>query len=211
MRGRGGGTGNLLFPYTEKKVQLIKFVLIWVYGLRPSPVNLHRWDFVEDARCHLCDKPGTMQHALSSCQTALAQGRYRWRHDIVLRELTDILERERRKKTNTKKKAINFVKESQRGKKTKAPTTSVLDESKFWEIKVDLGEELLFFPNIIHTAQRPDTVIWSPNDRKLVIVERRSPVRQDVRKPMNGRWQSTLNYENSAGGVVGVPGCFPWR
>ena len=101
----------------------IKFLLRSVYDLLPSPANLHRWGLVEDPICHLCDKPGIMQHALSSCQTALAQGRYRWRHDTVLRELADILEWERRKKRNTKKKAcpaINFVKEGQTGKKTKA-------------------------------------------------------------------------------------------
>ena len=110
-----------------------------------------------------------MQHALSSCQTALSQGRYRWRRDIVPRELADMLERER----NTKKKAcpaINFVKEGQTGKKTKAPATSILEESDFWEMKVDLGKQL-FFPNIIHTAQRLDIVIWSPNDRKLAMVK----------------------------------------
>ena len=55
-------------------------------------------------------------------------------------------------------------------KKTKAPTTSILDESDCWEMTVDPGKQL-FFPNIIHTAQRPDIVIWSPNDRKLVMVE----------------------------------------
>ena len=95
-----------------------------------------------------------MQHALSSCQTALVQGRYRWRHDTVLRELADKLERERRKNRNTKKKtcpAINCVKEGQTGKKTKVPTTSILDESDCWEMKVDLGKQL-FFPNIIHTV-----------------------------------------------------------
>ena len=114
-----------------------------------------------------------MQHALSSCQTALAHGRYICRHDTVLRELADTLERERRKKRNTKRKACpatNFVKDGQTGKKTKAPTTSILDESDCWEMKVDLGRQLVF-PNIIHTAHRPDIVIWSPNDRKLVMVE----------------------------------------
>ena len=30
-------------------------------------------------------------------------------------------------------------------------------------------------------------------------------------KHMNGRWSSTLNYKNSAGGVVEVPVCFLWR
>ena len=65
-----------------------------------------------------------MQHALSSCQTTLAQGRYRWRRDTVLQERADILERERTKKRHIKKKActaINFVKEGHTGKKIKAP------------------------------------------------------------------------------------------
>ena len=66
---------------------------------------------------------------MPSCQTALAQGRYRW------------------------------------------PTTSVLDESDCSEMKVDLGIQLVFFPNISHTIQRPNIGIWSPNDRKLVMVE----------------------------------------
>ena len=147
---------------------------------------------MEDPRFHLCDKPGIMQHALSSCQTALSQGRYRWRRDIVPRELADILERER----NTKKKAcpaINFVKEGQTGRKTKVPTTSIIDESDCWEMKVDLGKQLVF-PNIIHTAQRPDIVIWSPNDRKLVMVELTVPGETRCEEAYERRWPSTLNY-----------------
>ena len=139
----------------------LKFLLRSVYDLLPSPANLHRWGLVEDPRCHLCDKPGTMQHSLSSCQTALAQGRYRWRHDTVIKELADTLEREGKKKRNIKKKActaINFVKEGQTGKKAKASTTSILVESDCWEMKVDLWKPLVF-PNIIHTAQRLDIVI----------------------------------------------------
>ena len=87
--------------------------------------------------------------------------------------LADTLELDRRKERTTNKKAcpaINFIKEGQTGKKTKAPTTSILDESDCREMNVDLGKQL-FFPNIIHTAQRPDIVIWSPNDRKLMMVE----------------------------------------
>ena len=87
--------------------------------------------------------------------------------------LADTLELDRKKERTTKKKAcpaINFIKEGQTGKKTKAPTTSIIDETDCWEMKVDLGKQL-FFPNIIHTAQRPDIVIWSPNDRKLMMVE----------------------------------------
>jgi len=79
---------------------------------------------LQDPICHLCDKPGTMQHDLSSCQPTLGQGRYRWRYDNVLRELADFLERERRKKRHTKQKAcpaINCVKEGQTSKKPTRP------------------------------------------------------------------------------------------
>ena len=37
-------------------------------------------------------------------------------------------------------------------------------------MKADLGIQLVF-PNIDHTTKRPDIVIWSPNDKTLVIVE----------------------------------------
>ena len=123
----------------------LKILLRLVYDLLPSPANLHRWGLVEDQICHLCDKPGNMQHAISmsTCQTAIAQGGYRWRHDTVLGELADILERDRRKKRNTKKKAlqaINVVEEDQTGNKTKATTTWILDEFDCWEMKVNLGK-----------------------------------------------------------------------
>ena len=61
------------------------FLLRSVYGLLPSPANLCRWGLTRDPKCSLCDKPGTLEHVLSSCSTSLTQGRYRWRHDSVLR------------------------------------------------------------------------------------------------------------------------------
>ncbi|KAH3793851.1 hypothetical protein DPMN_153065 [Dreissena polymorpha] len=74
-----------------------------------------------------------MQHTLPSCQTALTQGRYRWRQYTVLKELADILERERRKTRPTNKKAvptIKFVKEGQTAKKARTAATSIRDESE---------------------------------------------------------------------------------
>ena len=70
------------------------FLLRSVYDLLPLPANLCRWGLTTDPKCSLCDKPGTLEHVMSSCSTALTQGRYRWRHDSVLRELADWLEKE---------------------------------------------------------------------------------------------------------------------
>jgi hypothetical protein len=150
----------------------LSFLLRSVYDLLPSPANLHRWGLVEDPRCPLCDKKGTMEHVLSSCQVALTQGRYRWRHDKVLQELASTLDRERRRKRETKKTRewISFVKEGQTRKTPPVTSTSVLDESDHWEMKADLGRRLVF-PDIVHTTQRPDIVIWSPNNKKLVVIE----------------------------------------
>ncbi|KAH3814627.1 hypothetical protein DPMN_143132 [Dreissena polymorpha] len=71
-----------------------------------------------------------MEHILSSCTTALTQGRYRWRHDSVLQELADKLERERTKKRPRQKpQMIQFVKKGHKAPKKLQPTSSVLDES----------------------------------------------------------------------------------
>ena len=52
------------------------FLLRSVYDLLSSPANLCRWGLTTDPKCSLCDKPGTLEHVLSSCSTALTQGRY---------------------------------------------------------------------------------------------------------------------------------------
>ena len=95
----------------------IQFLLRYVYDLLPTPTNLHRWGLTENPDCPLCGKPDTLEHVLSSCKTALTQGRFRWRHDQVLLELADVLERERaRKRRPTKVNNINFVRPGENGK-----------------------------------------------------------------------------------------------
>ncbi|XP_045195004.2 uncharacterized protein LOC123550644 [Mercenaria mercenaria] len=108
----------------------LSFLLRSVYDLLPSPSNLHRWGLQDNPICPLCDKVGTMEHVLSACSTSLTQGRYRWRHDCVLGELADTLERERTKKREKQSpQIIQFVKEGQTAPKKKAAITSLLDES----------------------------------------------------------------------------------
>ncbi|XP_052233232.1 uncharacterized protein LOC127846096 [Dreissena polymorpha] len=62
----------------------IIFQLRSAYYLLPSPANLHRWGKFDDPTCPLCGKIVMLEHTLSSCQTALTQGKYRWRHNKVL-------------------------------------------------------------------------------------------------------------------------------
>ncbi|KAL6473069.1 hypothetical protein MHYP_G00192570 [Metynnis hypsauchen] len=70
----------------------LSFLIRATYDTLPSPSNLSQW-YGSDESCHLCNAPNpSLQHILSSCKTALAQGRYRWRHDQVLRKLAEVLE-----------------------------------------------------------------------------------------------------------------------
>ena len=64
----------------------IKFLTKAVYDLLPTPANKSKW-FGEDERCNLCNERGTLNHILTGCRTALAQGRYTWRHNKVLQEI----------------------------------------------------------------------------------------------------------------------------
>ncbi|XP_015240280.1 PREDICTED: uncharacterized protein LOC107091067 [Cyprinodon variegatus] len=65
----------------------ISFLLRSVYDTLPTPANLHRLGLSESPLCKPCGEKGTMAHILSGCKIALAQGRYRWRHDKVLMTL----------------------------------------------------------------------------------------------------------------------------
>jgi len=144
----------------------ISFLLRSVYDVLPTPANLHRWKLTEDPSCTLCGKRGTLEHALSSCSTALSQGRYRWRHDRVLRQLADTLERERKKRRQVPQKETRVrLGEGQAGS-TGAQKNGALQSSKTWEMRVDL-EKRLVFPEVVQTTLRPDIVLWAPRTRKL--------------------------------------------
>ena len=65
-----------------------------------------------------------MAHILSGCQVALTQGRYRWQHDKVLRELADVQEVKRRRKepTDQKPRQIQFVRQAETTADKRAPS-----------------------------------------------------------------------------------------
>jgi hypothetical protein len=150
----------------------LSFLIRSVHDLLPSPTNLCRWGLITDPTCQLCDRPGTLEHVLSSCPTALSQGRYRWRHDTVLREVADWLEGERKKdhKTNPRDRRINFVKAGEATRSQSTQKSSILNGVSDWKLEVDLGKKLVF-PSIVHTNLRPDIVLWSQTGRKLIMIE----------------------------------------
>ncbi|XP_069128681.1 uncharacterized protein [Argopecten irradians] len=116
-------------------------------------------------------QPGINGHILSGCRTSLTKGRYRWRHDKVLRELAIIVDEERRRKRpkSTLGSMKMFVKEDEAVEIKKSATTSLLDKAKDREHKVDLDGRLVF--PIVETTLRPDMVLVSNQSSNIIVVE----------------------------------------
>lgn len=70
-----------------------------------------------------CGKREKMAHILPGCQVALTHGRYRWRHEKVLCELSEVLEVDRRRKRpkDQKQGQTQLVRQGEATAGTKAP------------------------------------------------------------------------------------------
>ena len=153
----------------------LRFLLRSVYDTLPSPANLYLWKLKEDPNCVLCGRKGTLEHILSSCTVSLSQGRYRWRHDTVLRQLAHCLEKERSKVRKVDKANlvhIPFIKGGESGSMTsvKQKRGSLLDKSETWEMRVDLDKRLVF-PEVVQTTLRPDIVLFSRSRKHIILIE----------------------------------------
>ncbi|XP_052224110.1 uncharacterized protein LOC127839765 [Dreissena polymorpha] len=160
--------------WTYEPLQL-SFLLRAAYDMLPTPQYLQRWKLTEDPTCPLCGSIGTLRYILSSCPTALAQGRYRWRHDQVLRMLADALERERKKERPRKKSGPQFISFVKEGTTKLIATTSsrscILQDANDWEMRADLVKKLVFPEEVAHTTLRPDIVLWSKTAKRVILVE----------------------------------------
>ena len=164
----------------------LSFVIRATYDLLPSPQNLKVW-YGEDPACPLCQTPATLRHILSGCPTSLAQGRYTWRHNQVLRELASTFEQRRTTinalpQTSSKKVHVTpFVPAGQpQGHHPTSKDTSILQSARDWRLEVDLDKKLVFPPEIVTTTLRPDMVLWSKAAKLAYVVELTVPWEEGV-------------------------------
>ena len=152
----------------------LKFLVKSVYDLLPTPSNKNIWYGGEDT-CKLCRENGTLSHILSGCGIALGQGRYKWRHDQVLRKIAKAVEEKRinhNKQGRRVEKKIEFVKEGEkRASKHNSLPGSYLDGANDWKLLVDLDGYLKFPIQIADTAQRPDMLLMSESTKRAGVIE----------------------------------------
>ena len=149
----------------------VRFLIQTVYDGLPSPANLHVWGKIETPSCGLCSGRGSLEHILSSCPKALADGRYRWRHDQVLKAVAEIVASAITTSKQRRPKSINFVKAGEKRTPQSRTTTGLLASAADWQLKVDLGKQLRFPEHIASTRLRPDMVIFSNSTKQVIMME----------------------------------------
>lgn len=162
----------------EMEASTISFIIRAIYDVLPSPKNLQDW-YGEDPTCALCPIPATLRHILTGCKTSLTQGRYTWRHNQVLKSLAAALETKRNTINSSPRTAFNsiqaptFIREGQRKPKhpPTEPEVGKLALAQDWKMIVDIGQQLVFPPEIAATTLRPDLVLWSPSLKAVNIIE----------------------------------------
>ena len=174
----------------------LKFYLQGTLQIAPSPSYLKVIGVLEDARCPLCQVRGCkLYHILSCCPTALDQGRFKWRHDEVLRVLRWHIDKARRAMTSAKvRKVPKVMKKTFIGAVENKPTTrtrsppSILEQASDWCITADLPEMSYHFPaHVAVTGKKPDIVLWSNSLKKIILIELTVPVERACRRHIRGR------------------------
>ncbi|XP_029688563.1 uncharacterized protein [Takifugu rubripes] len=138
-----------------------------------ASANLHAWGKSETPTCSLCSGRGSLEHLLSSCPKSLADGRYHWCHDQVLKAVAEsiALAISTSKHHHAPKKAISFIKAGERPRAGPQITTGLLHTATDWQLHVDLGKQLLFPQHIVTTSLRPDMIIISEASKHLIMLE----------------------------------------
>ena len=159
----------------------LSFLIRATYDQLPSRTNLVKWSKETDPTCPLCrEKPQTMEHVLSSCRVALANGRYTWRHNKVLEELTQAIFCNQKPPTSRSAPVTTFVSEGGKEKWTglcqvlsdEGTSKNLLGPAKDWIVAADLPDWRGSYPDIVkETGQRPDIVVWSESDPRIILIE----------------------------------------
>ena len=70
----------------------MKFILNASINTLPTQDNLKLWNKSTSDKCALCGNRDSTLHTLSGCRVALDQGRYTWRHDNIVKYITDSID-----------------------------------------------------------------------------------------------------------------------
>ena len=159
----------------------LKFLAQSVYDVLPSPANLFTWGKSGIPSCPLCAGKDTLRHIMSACPRALSDGRYRWRHDLVLRTVADTVDAAIRA-NNYKPEArpIYFVQAGESPPSACKINSCLLSTTQDWQWRVDIGNCLKVPEQIATTTLRPDLILWSTETKQVLLIELTVPWEENI-------------------------------
>ena len=171
----------------------LRFSLQAITNTTPTPDNLRRWGNSEiDSACSLCGQTCTLRHVLNACKVSLFQGRYLWRHNLILgclqKYLLDFWSSVKKENCAATAPFIRLVPEGTKAinlpssRQTRRPLVSndLLRCGNDWVFLFDLETGLIFPPEIASTTQRPDIVIYSKSKKIVVLIELTCPLEDRI-------------------------------
>ena len=161
-----------LFGLPDK---LLTFALAAATNSLPTRRNMCLWRKMTSWGCPLCGKMQTLGHVLNACPTALAEGRYNFRHDLVLGVFVNCVSQ------SLPDLAIHFM------------LDYVSDSRKY------------VFPLPVHTSLRPDAVVTSKDGATIWILELTVPLPHRVSESNSlkvARYQHLADELTALGRVV---------
>ena len=156
----------------------ISFLIKSTFDMMPSPTNLFKWKLSADDKC-ACGARGTLFHILSNCPLGL-RTRYTWRHNQVLRVITDTVKAKlddinsgKRPQIPDPRRPIHFHREGQMATRRTLQTIDDPEWSGAWEMKADLKGDGFSLPVSlpVETEERPDMAVFCEVRKKLRLLE----------------------------------------
>ena len=164
---------NKLGRFWHADASRLKFLLQSVYDVLPSPANLFTWGESGIPLCPLCAGKGTLRHIMSACPRTLGDGRYRWRHDQLLRTVADTVDaaiRANNYKPELQARPIYFVQAGECLPSACKINSCLLSTAQDWQWRVDIGIRLKVPEQIATTTLRPDLSLWSTETKQVLLL-----------------------------------------
>jgi len=161
--------------------KLLRFCIGVTYNTKGTPNNLKLWGLRADAECKLCHQDSCgLRHILSGCNFSMAHGRFRYRHDCVLRKIAHGIQSFLQTNSVVSKgvSRIHFVRASENPvvKRRRKPVLGILHQAADFVMDVDLEKRLKFPEHIaVSELKRPDIVLYSNSLKTVVFVELTCP------------------------------------
>ena len=153
-----------------------------VYDVLLSPTNLFTWGKSEISSCPLYAGKGTLRHIMSACSRALGDGRYRWKHDQVLRTVADTVDAAiRANNFKLETKHLYYLKGGEYHSTSACKINSCLLSATWYrQLRVDIGDRLKVPEQIATTTLGPDLIHGSVEIRQVVLIELTVPWEEKI-------------------------------